>query len=341
MAYNLPGGFANFIPTAVASLQSTFSQNPKSFALNQYAQVVPVNQPVGYWRLQDPNAQIRLNYTNNRDAIWMPGTMPNVNFAQGNQYVQYSCIRYHQTFVVDDVAMETAAPIYDVLADSANAATSRLMNIRTNNVLNTLTTAANWTSNGVTNTSTATSLGGGLWSAATSTNRYIQKSIFGAIQQIQKSTAADISPEDLALVISPATAYAASESDEIQGYLKSSFVSKEFLENTPASGFWYGLVDPLYSVRVIVEKAVKNTGPENGTAVVNYMLGNSAVIVNRPGQLIQSQYNTMTTMTLAMYKDLNMLVEYEPLGQLSVGNLFDFYVPVIQPFSGYLITSVV
>ncbi len=97
--------------------------------------------------------------------------------------------------------------------------------------------------------------------------------------------------------------------------------------------------DPLYGIRVIVEDRVYNSGPHGGTAVNDYILGKQAILVARPGALM-GPLNTMSTCTLAMYQDMQMVLEHKNIWQLTEGILWDNYTTIIRPQSGFLITEV-
>lgn len=333
--FQYPGINNTYVPQAIAALQTNFSQNPKAFKINQYVTVANVNATTGYYIYHDPTEETRVDYTNMADSLWADGAYPQVNFSKGQKFVPYLCKRYHDMFTVGDLAAQQAEG-WNVIVDHSNSAASNLMTKRTSVVLTALTTTGNWGAN----TDTATSLAGGYWSAGTDTTPYIQISIQKAVVAIQKATNATINPEDLVLVISPDVANAMAKSAEIRQYFKSSFVSKEYIGQGAGSGFFYGLPDPLYGVRVIVEDRVKNTAPHGSPAVMSFILGKDAFIVARPGSLTGS-LNTMSTVTLAMYQDMQMVLEHKNIAQLTEGVVWDMYDTIVRPESGFLITAVI
>lgn len=335
MSFIYPGGSNTFVPMAQAALQSNFSANPNSFKMNKYVTLANVTQPNGYYIYHDYTEEARIPLANVADKVWADGAYPQVNFSKGQQFIQFNCVRYHEMFTIGDIAQNAAEGLWNVVVDHANTAASGLMTIRTFNVLNALTTTANWAGN----TATATSLGGGLWSAGTSAAPYIQKSIQAALVDIQQSTNSTVGPDDLVLVISPTTAYAMAQTEEIRDYFKSSYVAREWMQEGKGSGFLWGLPDPLYGVRVVVEDRVVNTAAHGSTPSFSYILGNNAVLVARPGSL-QGPLNTMSTVTLALYQDMNIILEHKNIAQLTEGVVFDNYATIIRPNSGYLITAV-
>ncbi len=333
MASVFPGSLNTYIPAAVAALQTNYSQNPALFSINRYVTVANVPNPSGYYTYHDPAEETRINYANAADFLWADGAQAQVNFAKSHQFTLFTALRYHNAFTIGDVAAQNAD--WNVVTDHANTSMMRLMTLRTYNILLAATTTANWGSN----TDTATNLGGGYWDVSTTTLNYIKKTIQAVIQVIQKATNATVRPQDLYMVISPTVAYAIARSPEIIDYLKQSFVAKEFINQEPGSGFYYGLPDPLFGVRTIVEDRVYNSAPHGATPVVSYILGNNALFVARPGALM-GPLNTMSTLTLAMYQDMNMNLVHDDFNQLTNGVLWDYYATIVRPESGYLVTVV-
>lgn len=333
--FQYPGVNNTYVPQAIAALQTNFSQNPNSFAVNRYVTVAPVKNTTGYYIYHDPTEESRVDYTDNRDALWADGAYPQVNFSKGQLFLPYLCKRYHVMFTIGDMAAEQADG-WNVITDHANSGAANLMTRRTVNVLTAMTTTGNWGAN----TDTATNLGGGYWSAGSDTTPYIQKSIYAALNAIQKATNSTVSPEQLVMIISPPVAQAMAQSAEIRAYLKSSFVAKEWLQQSAGSGFYYGLPDPLYGVRVVVEDKVKNTAAHGVAASSDFILGKQAIIVARPGALM-GPLNSMSTVTLAMYNDMNILLDHKKMALLTEGVLYDTYDTIIRPESGYLITAVI
>jgi len=329
-----PGPLNTYVPMAQAALQTNYTQNPSMFSINQYVTVAPVPQMTGYYLYHDPTEETRIDYSNLADFQWQDGTYPQVNMAKGNTFVQYTCTRYRQMFTIGDLSAQQA--VWNVLTDHAYTATMRLMTIRSYAVLTALVTTGNWGNN----TATATALGGGVWAASSAANQYIRKGIQAAIVRIQKATNGTVQAKDLFMIVSPTTAYAMSQSPEIIDYLKQSFVAKESLQQTPNGGFNYGLPDPLYGVRVLIEDRVYNDGAHGAAGTSDYILGDSAIIVARPGSLM-GPLNTMSTCTLAMYQDVQMVLEHKTTALLTEGVLWDNYAVIVRPESGFLITDVI
>jgi hypothetical protein len=327
-----PGALNTYVPMAQAALQTNYTQNPSMFSINQYVTVAPVPQMTGYYLYHDATEETRIDYSNLADFQWADGTYPQVNMAKGNTFVQYTCTRYRQMFAVGDLS--AAQAVWSVLSDHAYTATMRLMTIRTYKVLTELTNTANWGSN----YGTAASLGGGVWAGSSASNQYIRKSIQQAIVNIQKATNGTVQAQSLFLIVSPPVAYAMSQSPEIIDYLKQSFVAKESLQQTPNGGFNYGIPDPLYGIRVLIEDRVYNTGAHGAAATEDFILGQNAIIVARPGSLM-GPLNTMSTCTLAMYQDVQMVLEHKTTALLTEGVLWDNYAVIVRPESGYLITN--
>jgi len=329
-----PSGNNTFVPMAVAALQSNFSQNPSKFSINKYVTSAKVNNTSFYATIHDPDAETRQLFTDGRDMEWADGTEAPRNFTKKHAFKQYTTTRYARGFAIGDIAEQNASEMWSVVADHAASAAGSLMTNRTVQVLTALTTSGNW--DGA--TSSATSLGGGQWSAATAANLYIQAGISAAIQNIELATNRSVSIDELALVISPATAYTISKTAEVRGIVANSPFSKEYLEQS--DGWKYGLPPFLYGLRVIVEGAVKNVAHEGATRSASYILGKDALIVSRPDSLV-GPLNTMSTVTLGLFSDLNVNLEHDNFNLMTKGIVYDNYAVIMRPTSGYYISAVV
>lgn len=325
---SFPSAYSGFIPTAEASLRSNFSTNPSRFPLNKYVKVSNVDKPSFYALVLNPDEEIRLNYTDGKDMLWVDGTDPEDNFSKGWDYQIYNATRWRKKFTIGDVAAETAT--WNIVADHANGATMNLMVNRVQQVHNVLGTGANWGSS----TGTATALGGGHWNAGGGSNpNYIQIGLQAAISSIMLATNGMVTIDDLVLVINPTIAFAITQSTEYRDYLAHSPDAKDFLNNGT------GYPPSLYGVKVVVEPTPKNTAKKGATRAAVYVAGNYAVLMARPDALI-GDLNTMSTLTLGMFKDISLILKHDELALLTRGVAYDFYAPILRAPTGYLITSI-
>lgn len=319
-----------YIPMAEEALQANFSNNPTDFAVNRYVTVAKVQHPSHYDTVHSPDDAIRRLYTSSEDLLWADGSEAPRRFVKRHNNTLYTAKRWAVGFTIGDVASENAT--WDVIADHASAAAEALMVNRTSQALTALTTTGNWSGN----TATASSLGGGQWDSSSATQLYIQKAIQGATRAIEKSSNRTANPDNLVLIVSPLVAHTISQTAEFRSYLGNSPFAKEFIQG---NGWQYGLGVKLYGIDVVVENAVKNTNADNLTPSTDYVLGDSAILVQRPGSL-QGPLNTMSTCTFGMYKDLSILMEHDNLNLLTKGVVFDYYSTIIRYQTGYLIQDV-
>jgi len=93
------------------------------------------------------------------------------------------------------------------------------MTSRTQDVVLAAETSGNYAT---ANTASTTTAGGGQWSAATTANLYIKKSINYALKIIGQATGGVVKPDELQLVANPNLAATMAESQELVDYLRDS-----------------------------------------------------------------------------------------------------------------------
>jgi hypothetical protein len=324
---------------AQAQLQTNLSHNEQQFKINQFVTLAKVDQTDGLYIYHDPDEESRI--PNTQQFLWADGADAPNNFLKGQSFIPYHALRWAKGFVVGAMTQKNCTN-WDIVADQAVSATRALMNLRSYNVYSKATTAANWVDlNGnAQNTSTVSSISGsGYWDEGTSTTPYIQVALNYAIQQIELATNGAVGAENLTLVLGPKAALKMSQTDEIRNYYKGSYWSKEFMENADnGNGYRYGLGPSVYGIKVIVDNAVVNTAQRGQARNAAYQNNDVALLVCRPNDL-QGPLNTMGTITLAMFEDVNVITEFQGFEQRTRGEVFDIYDTILRPNTGYLFTS--
>ena len=207
-------GNNTYVPSFEASgaMVTEFSRNPSKFKINRYVAQRKVEAMTGYYNVIDPDESARV--VNEQDFIWSDGNdrpVGNQNTSQ-HQFNLYSCKRYNDTATLGFLSVQQAS--WDILAQHSRSLAAKAMSLRTMLALDTLTNAS-WGSN----TGSATSLGGGFWSAGSSTAPYIMKTLFAAAQTIQQATNSAVALTDMILLIGPGLAAAMAESAEVHDYV--------------------------------------------------------------------------------------------------------------------------
>lgn len=343
MAAGYPSGTNVFVPSheASGSLIIGYSRNPKKFKINKYMKMVPVKKDVGYYLVITAEEAARVINAGLNDFVWSDGQeapMGNDNL-ESFQFTKFATVRYAFPFNLGHKAIEQAD--WKILSVHAGFAAQKAMTARTINFWQTLNTAGNWAGN----TNTATSLGGGQWDAATTTNLYIKKALNQVCENILQATIGVVQREDLVLVINPHTARLMAESDEIHQYIKNTpFVFKELVGGTDQNpdDLW-GLPPSLYGLKVVVEDAVKVTSKKGAaTKTTGYCCpAQTAVVMARPGSLMGMEgIPEFSTIQGFFYEEFTVEQMDDVNNRRTVGRVVEDYTPaLVAPASGYLITS--
>jgi hypothetical protein len=273
-----------FSGETTAKLIVDFSRNPKDFPVNAIAGTITVKTPSGYFLHLKPEAQGRI-INSPQSYEWADGAPCPIQVENGQdfEFIKYFTKRVVRSFPLGYMTAEFAA--WDIEAAQARILANQIMTMRANAAYVTLQASGSYLTGHV---DTATNWGGGLWGSATSTNRYIQKTINRMRQQISKATFDTVKASDFILVMSPVVADATARTAEIADYMSNSVTAKDFLtyEVWQSQTQNYGLPPSLYGVKLLVDSSVKSTNLLGGTDAKAFLPGdNSVYMVAKPGSL--------------------------------------------------------
>jgi hypothetical protein len=342
MAAGYPSGFNTFVPSFDASghLAIAFSRNPKDFSLNRYITLTPVKKSSGYYlRITAEQAARVINKTTLAEFVW-----PDSNDAptgewgtESFQFVPFNTTRYAFPFRLGYKAVDQAD--WKILANHSMIAAQDAMTARTVRTVQKLLDTTQYDSSHV---ATATSLGGGFWSAGTTSNPYIKIAMNKAAQQIQLDTLASVKVRDLQLVVSPVVAAAMAASSEIQDYVKNSpFAMAQVRGDSPSNNGQWGMPDMLYGYGLVVEDAVQVTSRKGATRAASYVFdGNTALMVARPGELTgHAGGPSFSTGHIFTYEEMTVEQRDDPDNRRIAARVVEDYdVQVVAPASGFIIT---
>lgn len=334
--FTFPGGVNTYVPTLHQDLIIEFSRNPAAFPINKYINVRKVDKQKGYYVKMRNDNQGRVVSTT--DVIWPDGNDAPETLYSNDQfdYPQFSCNRYAYVKRYGYLAVDQGA--WDILDQGSRLLAQDAMTFRTYRIHQTITTSANWGNN----YATATSLGGGVWSAATSLLPYIRTSIMAAAIAIQKATYGSVQLADLHLVMNPNVAKVIATSQEFIDFLK---------QNPVALSIWqgqeqfskYNLPESLFGVNVVVDDTVyTSTLPGATTQTQNFSLSDSyAVIMSKQQAIKPSAGGSFSTFELFTYSDMETFVyndtENRRYKLQVIENVDDGAQALVAPQSGYLI----
>lgn len=277
-----------FVPAfdTQANLIINYSRDPKKYIVNQLMTITPVSKPIGKYLRIKPEVQGQLTDTWNQSRRWADGAPRPIQLEGGqkHEWLEFFTERYIESFPIGYQTEQNA--IWDIVNTQSKALANRMMTGIALEAYAVLKNSSNYS-----NTATATVAGGGLWSAATSTSRYIQNSLNYALEAIQKSTMNGVSAEDLILVLSPAVAKQIAASAEIADYMAGSpfsapFVQGEAFQNQLGN---YGMPPMLYGIKVVVDPLVQDNSALGATSNTQFVATNtttpSAYLISKQGSL--------------------------------------------------------
>ncbi len=277
-----------FVPSfdTQANLIVNYSRDPKKFKINELMTITPVSKPIGKWLRIKPEVQGNITDQWRQSRKWADGAPRPIQLEGGQKHdwFEYFTTRYIESFPIGYQTEENA--IWDIIKTQSAALAGRMMTGIALEAYQIMQDSANYS-----NTATATVSGGGLWSAATSTNRYIENSLNYALEAIQKSTMNGVSADDLVLVLSPEVAKRIAVSAEVADYMAGSPFSGLYLQGEAFKQQLgnYGMPSVLYGIKVIVDPLVRDTAALGATSNPVFLADGSptpsAYLISRQGSL--------------------------------------------------------
>ena len=219
MAFGYPSSTAVFIPNWEDSgnLVVGFSRDPSTFKINQWAAQTPVKRNQGYYLKLNQDMCARMLDATGRLTIWPPGNdSPQFNTSgEQFQFTSFFTQRHADGWSLDRMIYEQAE--WDIRSQYNAWTAQRAMTEREYMTIAVAVDTANYDS---THYDTANNWGGGYLDAGTSTNPILKKALQTMFTRIFLDMRGTVRPQDVQVVMNPATAYAISRSQEITDFLK-------------------------------------------------------------------------------------------------------------------------
>lgn len=341
----LPGGMNTFIPNheATGNLVINFSRNPNKFALNRYAQIVPVKQTIGYYMNITVEEAGRIVDSDLSNLAWPDGNDAPTG-EDGTEYfnfLQYICQRIAPTFRLGEMGVQQAT--WDVVAQHAAIKAQQAMTARTQRAMNQVQDSSKWG----THTSAVSSISGntGNWLQSTTARQDIKRSLNFAAESILDDTLGAVEPSEISLVIGSGMAKSLAETQEIVDYIKGSPMAlAQIRGELPSRNAIYGIPDTLYGFPVEVDITRKVTSRKGATRAATSVLDNTKPFMcSRPGGMVGvAGAPSFSTISIFVWEKNDMLVETknDTDNKRVVGRVVDTAAAVVTaPASGYLFTS--
>lgn len=284
--YAYPSWSNPFIPAfnrnGTGRLIVDYSRNWKKFLLNRLVTLTSVTEPSGHYLRFDPSVLSRV--TDPNESVWVDGQPfpAGEHNTQKFQFIPYTTVRHARPYFFGYDTKKNA--VWDMDAQAERVLGNMMMTERNVEFYGLVQNSANYLTQ---NTATATAAGGGLWSAATSTNPYIQQSIDYAVEKMMLVTNGAVGRSDFTLLLSPKVAHAIAATQEVRETLiQSPFALGIITGNKEGQNVNYNLPPTLYGVKVEVDPSIQNTAMRDLPPTYRFFAGtNEAILICRPGDL--------------------------------------------------------
>lgn len=362
IGYAVPGARNVFLPGYSKQRQAEFilayTINEAKFALNKYVTLTNVDTLEGvYPRIYTPD-RIRVEDPTGKDVVWPDGRPVNLYRHDANitkarrTNVRWSMQRYLRKDTLGYLLIEQSP--FDEVKIRQDELAMKSQLFRTLKTISVITTAANWPNRAITATNldlaaiAAGAPGTGLtkWTAGTSTNQIMARSIGYMLAQLFLGTIGAVSLEDVVLVMNPNTAWQLSMSQEIRAFILGFPGALDVIKGTTPSGAQWFLPQPLFGVKVLIEDAVKITGNPNNNAdtpVFAWPDGTVAML-SRPGAITSGMGGSpFSSVHLFQLRDHAFKPIQEDMGRVHQAvyvALEDAFQPiVVAPEAGWVVTG--
>ncbi|MDD4891340.1 MAG: hypothetical protein PHU85_15570 [Phycisphaerae bacterium] len=278
-----------FVPDHAASgkLVVDFARSIKDFAVNEYAQIIPVKKVIGLYLKMTIEEAGRIQQSDLANFVWPDsGDAPKGDDgAESFEFETYRTQRFAYPVRLGDLTIDQAS--WNITAQHASIKARQAMTARTQLVITAATTSANYDAThyldvtGITGNS-------GAWSESTSSRQDIKRSLNVAAELILQDTLNGVKLDDLIVVINPTLAREMAECQELTDYLKHSPAAlAQVRGELPGKNVMFGLPDKLYGYPIVVEATYKVTTKKGATTSRSAVLPTATPFMcARPGGLV-------------------------------------------------------
>lgn len=286
-----------------------FARNVRDFAVNQYAQIVPVKKTAGYYLKMTIEEAGRIQHTDLRNFLW-PDGQPAPEGAEGTEsfeYKGYETMRYAYPFQLGDLTIDQAS--WNILAQHSSIKSRQAMTARTQLVVTQAVNTSNYDASHVIDVTTLSG-NSGKWSESTTGRQDIKRSLFTMAERILDDTLAAIDPQDLRVVISSGLAADIAQSQELVDYIKASPEAyAQIRGELPNRNKFYGIPQQIYGFEIVVEATRKVTTKKGATTARSSVLPKATPFMcSRPGGLV-GVADAPNFSTLVLFAQEEMTVE--------------------------------
>lgn len=293
--YAYPSWSNPFIPSfnrnGTGRLIVDYARNWKKFLVNRLVTITSIPEPSGHYLRFDQSVLSRVSDPN--ESVWVDGQPfpAGEHHTQKFQFIPYTTVRHARGYFTGYDTKKNA--VWDTDAQAERVLGNMMMTERNVEFYNLIQNSDNYLTD---NTATATAAGGGKWSAATTSNNYIQKSIDYAIEKMMLATNGVVNREDFTLLLSPKVAHSVAATQEVRETLIQSVYALPLIQGRKeGQNTNYNLPKTLYGVNVEVDPSIQNralaagNGMRDMTPNYRFFAGDDeAVLLCRPGDIMNT-----------------------------------------------------
>lgn len=285
--FDAPSATNGYTPTATGQVIA-FVRKPKNFkTINSIVQYTPSDLPTGIYAKLDPDNGVRVS--NENQFVWADGAdLPSTAyFTSRFTTAAFGTVRRAYPWMVGNQAQRNAR-LWNPKLTHMMEAISLAMTFRTKRLVRLITNSANWGAN----TSTATLLGGGKFTAGTVASPFFKLGLLAAAAVINSGTNGIIEIDDLVCVLGRDDARMIGSSAEIMSFLSGSVWTQQMIRDPFAAvNLQWSLPDKYQGIKLVVStepQVTENMNQTGNLATTNRSLiwpSGTAVIVARPGTM--------------------------------------------------------
>ena len=237
----------------------SYATDWKKWPVNKLATKTPTNYLSGYYPFLRPEALAR-----DSASLWVDGQERprGTHNEQDFKMVPFQCYRVAKSAPLGWQTREQA--VWPIETTQLATLGSQMMTRRAIGFYQTAMNVNNHLSSHVKTATAWSNIGGtgGFWSAGTTANRIIDRTLKQMANAIRLSTINAAMYRDLALVITPPIAIAMSTNAEIADYLaRSQWALAQIRGDAPNQNYDWGLPDKLYGLKLIIDGTLQTTSP--------------------------------------------------------------------------------
>jgi hypothetical protein len=350
-----PGPLNVYIPAfqgkQTANLIISYARDPKKFAVNKLTLRQPTQTLAGNWLSLRPEVLARIINDPN-EVVWVDGQPrpTGTHNQQDFRATSYQCVRRARPAYIGWQTRDQA--VWDVQDTQLGVLGHQMMTQRAFAFYGVAMATATHLASHVKTATAWSNIGGtgGFWSAGTSTNPIIKRTLGNVADQIRKDTMASVNYTDLTLVITPTEAIGMANSAEIHDYLaRSPYALAQVKGDSPSQNGQWGLPDKLYGMDLVIDPTLRTTSGRltvPGTTVdILDSSDNKALVMATPGALgdnVGQVTSAFSSFALFVYNGEEMVVETqdEPWNKRTMMSVHETYdIKCVAPETCALVTN--